>query len=236
MAKSTTAAKGGQKSASAKSTGSSSSSLQSKKSTNGSSSNGSSKKSSEESGLKALITKIAEPFKTKKTLDDLFEEGLNDILSAEEQLIKALPELEEASETSELKKAFAKHLKQTQRHKERLEKIMDKLDIDKNGETCKAMEGLVKESNKIISDFEEGPVRDSALIIASQKVEHYEIATYGSLVELADVLGYTKAGHMLETTLEEEKETDELLTEIAMQVNDEACELSADIDDEDEDN
>jgi ferritin-like metal-binding protein YciE len=229
MAKNSSATKGAQKSTAKKSGGSPGKQA----SSNGSPSkngNGAEK----DSGVTGLLSNIMHPFRTEKTLDDLFETGLNDIYSAEKQLVDALPLMEEAAQHPKLKKAFSKHLKQTMRHAERLEKIFEKMDIGKTGETCKAMEGLVTESNKVISEFQPHPVRDSALIIAAQKVEHYEMASYGSLAELADVLGYSKAGNLLHATLVEEEETDVLLTEIAMEINDEACEYSAEEEEEDE--
>ncbi|MDB5226936.1 MAG: hypothetical protein JWN78_1129 [Bacteroidota bacterium] len=191
--------------------------------------NGENKKSK---GIAGLISNIMHPSRTERSLDELFEKGLNDVYSAEKQLIKALPEMEKAAENETLRKAFATHLRQTKRHAERLEKIFEKMDIGKTGETCKAMEGLIEEGNKIIAEFQESPVRDSALIIAAQKVEHYEMASYGSLAELADVLGYRQAKNLLGTTLEEEEQTDELLTDIAMDINDEACEFSMSMEEE----
>jgi len=158
----------------------------------------------------------------EKSLEDLFEANLKDIYSAEQQLISALPEVAKAAYSEDLRDAFNKHLEQTRRHAERLEKIFQRLRINKGGEKCAAMEGLIKEGKKVLEDFEEGPVRDSALIIGAQKIEHYEIAAYGSLCELADVLGFTKIGDVLDRTLEEEENTDRTLTRIAMNVNDEA--------------
>jgi ferritin-like metal-binding protein YciE len=169
---------------------------------------------------------IAQKEKNNKTLDNLFEEGLKDIYSAEKQLIEALPLMAKAAYNEELQDAFENHLQQTKRQAERLEKIFDRLRIEKNEEEkCKAMEGLVAECQKVIDEFEESSVRDSALIIGAQKIEHYEIASYGSLCELADVLGYSKIAELLDRTLEEEEETDKNLTEIALDVNDEAFEL-----------
>lgn len=158
------------------------------------------------------------------TLRGLLEHQLNDIYSAEMQLTKALPEMAKACNDEELQDAFLDHLDQTKKHVERLEKIFIKLKIEKTGESCKAMEGLILENKKIISEFEESPVRDSALIIGAQKVEHYEIASYGSVSELADVLGLHKVADLLERTLQEEEFTDKLLSEIAMDINDDAYE------------
>ena len=160
------------------------------------------------------------------TLNDLFEDGLKDILSAERQLLQALPEMANAADNEELEDAFNQHLEHTRKQVQRIEKIFNRMGIDIEEKKCAAMEGLIEEGRKIISEFEMGPVRDSALIIGAQKIEHYEIASYGSLCELADVLNYQKAKDILGRTLEEEEETDELLSEIAMDINDEAYEIS----------
>lgn len=163
----------------------------------------------------------------KESLKKIFEELLQDTYSAETQIVQALPEMAKASHSEELQDAFENHLAQTKKQVERLEKIFSRLKIDKKAEKCKAMEGLVEEGQKIIKEHTDSVTRDVALIIAAQKVEHYEIAAYGSLVELADVLGLDKVADMLEITLEEEKETDDILSEIAQQVNDEAFEYSS---------
>jgi ferritin-like metal-binding protein YciE len=163
----------------------------------------------------------------KESLKQIFEELLQDTYSAEKQLIKALPELAKAANNEDLQEAFETHLKETEKQAQRLEKIFDRLRVEKEGKSpCKAMEGLIKESQEIIKEHSTGNSRDAALIIASQKVEHYEIASYGSLVELADVLGLDNIADVLERTLEEEKNTDELLSDIAQDVNDEAYEES----------
>lgn len=165
--------------------------------------------------------------KKKKTLEDLFEDNLKDIFSAEKQLLTALPEMAQAAESEELQDAFEDHLQQTKRHVTRLEKIFSRLGIDKTTvEKCAAMEGLIKECKKTITEFEENAARDSALIIGAQKIEHYEIAAYGSLYELADVLGHGKIMETLGLTLEEESDADKLLSQIAEDINDEAYELS----------
>jgi ferritin-like metal-binding protein YciE len=165
--------------------------------------------------------------KNQKNLRDLLETGLKDIYSAEKQLVMALPEIAQAADSEELQDAVEDHLEQTKRHVERLDKIFDRLRISKTPEKkCEAMAGLLEEGKKILTEFERGPVRDSALIIGSQKIEHYEIAAYGSLCELADVLGEEKVHDILGRTLDEEEETDKILSEIAQQVNDEAHELS----------
>jgi ferritin-like metal-binding protein YciE len=160
--------------------------------------------------------------KKKKSLMDLFHDGLKDIYSGETQLVEALPKMAEAADNEELSGAFTDHLEQTKKHVQRLEKIMQHLGVEKGSETCEAMEGLIKEGEEIIEKYEESPVRDAALIIAAQKVEHYEIAAYGSLCELADVLGMGKIHDTLGRTLDEEEDTDMLLSEIAQDINDEA--------------
>lgn len=162
----------------------------------------------------------------KESLKKIFEELLQDTYNAEKQIVKALPELARAAYNEQLQDAFENHLEQTKRQVERLEKIFDRLKIDKGNETCEALEGLVKEAKEIIDEHEKSITRDVALIIAAQKVEHYEIAAYGSLVELADVLGLNRTADILERTLNEEKETDCLLSDIAQDVNDEAYEES----------
>ena len=166
--------------------------------------------------------------KQHKTLNDLLEDGLKDMLSAEKQLVEALPEMVQAADNEELQDAFRKHLEQTKRHVERLQKVMTRLNITvSEEEKCEAMEGLIREGKEIIERYESSPVRDSALIIAAQKVEHYEIASYGSLCELCDVLGYSNLHDVLGRTLDEEEETDKDLSELAQDINDEAHELSA---------
>lgn len=161
-----------------------------------------------------------------KTLEELLEDGLKDVYSAEKQLIEALPEIAKAAYDEELEAAFNRHLEQTRKHAERIEKICDRLDIKPSGKTCKAMEGLIAEGRDLISEYKQSPVRDSALIIAAQKIEHYEIASYGSLCELADVLGHQKIVAILDRTLQEEEATDHLLTDIAHDINDDAYALA----------
>jgi len=163
--------------------------------------------------------------KSSKDLHGLLEAGLKDIYSAEKQLVEALPEVAQAVDNEELEEAINHHLEQTKKHVTRLEKVMERLGISKtNMPTCVAMQGLIQEGKKIIGEFTRGPVRDSALIIGAQKIEHYEIASYGSLCELADVLEDDRTHDLLGRTLDEEEETDQMLSEIAQTVNDEAYE------------
>jgi ferritin-like metal-binding protein YciE len=154
---------------------------------------------------------MAEDFKS------LMGELLQDTYSAESQLLEALPEMAEAVSTPALRKAFEEHLQVTQRQVDRLEKVAEMLGIDPEGEDCEAMEGLVAEAEEIVDEHEEGPVRDAALISAAQKVEHYEIAAYGTLTAMAKAAGMREAADLLAQTLKEEKDTDELLTQIAEQ-------------------
>jgi ferritin-like metal-binding protein YciE len=157
---------------------------------------------------------------------DIFEEELKDIYGAEKQLTKALPEMAKAAASEELRNAFMDHLEQTKQHVKRIEKVFGMLSIDREEKNCEAMEGLIDEGKNIIEDFEEGVVRDCAMIISAQKIEHYEIAAYGSLCELAEVMGKHKVADVLDETLEEEEMTDLILTEVAETVNDAALENS----------
>jgi ferritin-like metal-binding protein YciE len=163
----------------------------------------------------------------KESLKEIFKELLQTTYSAENQLIEALPKMAQAADNEDLSEAFKNHLTQTKKQASRLEKVFDRLGFEKKDKKCEAMEGLIKEGQQIIEEHNEGITRDVALIIAAQKVEHYEIAAYGSLVELADVLRLDKIADTLEETLEEEKETDELLSAIAQDVNDDAYEYSS---------
>jgi ferritin-like metal-binding protein YciE len=171
---------------------------------------------------------------TEASLDQLLEKLLQDTYSAEKQLLDALPELARAADNEDLQDAFESHLAQTRKHVERIEKVCSRLGIEPEGESCAAMEGLIEESRKVISEYDPSPVRDSALIIAAQKVEHYEIASYGSLCELADVLGHHRVSDILGRTFSEEERTDYMLSDIARFVNDEACEMNGNYDREEE--
>ena len=149
-------------------------------------------------------------------LQELFLEELRDIYWAEKHLVKALPKMEKAASSEELANAFNEHLAVTQEQVTRLEQVFELLGEKPRGKKCEAMEGLVKEAESVIEDTEEGTsTRDVALIIAAQKVEHYEIATYGGLATLAKTMGINQVKELLGQTLEEEKETDELLTQLA---------------------
>ncbi|MEI2415134.1 ferritin-like domain-containing protein [Orrella sp. JC864] len=150
-----------------------------------------------------------------KTLEDLFIHELSDISSAEKQLAKALPRLARAVENPELRQAFETHLEETQGQIERIDEIVELTGFRLKRIKCAAMEGLVEEGKEVIEEVEKGPVRDAALIGGAQKVEHYEIASYGTLCALAKQLGLNDVIKLLQATLEEEKATDQKLTLIA---------------------
>ena len=160
-----------------------------------------------------------------KTLEDLFHHELKDLYSAETQLLKALPKMAKAATHEELRAGFTEHLEQTKGHVQRLEQIGESLELRLSGHKCKAMEGLVAEGSELISEDADDAVRDAGLIGAAQRVEHYEIAAYGTARALARCLGHDEAADLLGETLEEEKATDEKLTELAESaINAEAAE------------
>jgi ferritin-like metal-binding protein YciE len=149
------------------------------------------------------------------TLEELLTDELKDIYSAENQLIKALPKMAKAAESSDLRQAFEKHLEQTRLHAQRIEEICGDLNVKPGGKKCRGMEGLIEEGKEVLqSDTEPEPLQ-AALIGAAQRVEHYEIAAYGTARAHAKQLGYMKAVDLLSQTLEEEKQTDQLLTKLA---------------------
>ena len=149
------------------------------------------------------------------TLDELLEDELKDIYSAETQLIQALPKMAEAAESRDLREAFEKHLEQTRVHAQRIEEICNDLKITPQDKNCAGMEGLIKEGQEIIQSEAGSEPKQAALIGAAQRVEHYEIAAYGTARAHARQLGYLKAVDLLSQTLEEEKEADKKLTKVA---------------------
>lgn len=149
-------------------------------------------------------------------LEDFFMDALKDIYWAEKALTKALPKMSRAATSRELKKAFDQHLEVTRKQIGRLEKVFQQMGKKAQGKKCEAMQGLIEESETVMSDTREDSfTRDAALIISAQKVEHYEIAAYGGLVQLAKTMNKKGIGNTLAVTLGEEKRTDELLTKIA---------------------
>ena len=158
------------------------------------------------------------------SLKELYVNELKDLYSAENQLVKALPKMAKASSSDDLRAGFEEHLEQTKEHVNRLEQIFEGLDESPKGKKCVGMEGLIKEGNELIQEDPGDEELDAGLISAGQRVEHYEIAAYGSVRTYARLLGEDEAVSLLEETLNEEKETDRKLTELAEQINVEAME------------
>lgn len=156
------------------------------------------------------------------TAEELFVDELKDIYSAEKQAVKAFPRLTKAVQSEELKQAMQEHLEQTKGQIERLDRIFEILDKRSTGKTCAGMKGLVEEAQSQVEEIEKGPVLDCAMIGALQRIEHYEIAAYGTAATLAEAMGQDEVKELLGETLEEEKETDERLTQVAQSVNSEA--------------
>ena len=171
--------------------------------------------------MPSVIDSIRHTFLPKKisTLQDLFVEQLQDLYSAETQLIDALPKMAFAATASELKAGFKLHLKETKEHARRLEKILKGLKQETGGKTCRAMQGLIKEGSEMISEDAVPVVKDAGLIAAAQRVEHYEIAGYGCVREFALLLGHRSVAATLATTLREEGATDKKLTAAAKKLN-----------------
>jgi ferritin-like metal-binding protein YciE len=147
-------------------------------------------------------------------LEELLVDELKDLYSAENQIVKALPKMAKAVTAPELKRAFERHLEETRRQVERLEQIGEALEIKLTGKKCMGMEGLINEGKEAMEEFEDNAL-DAALIGAAQKVEHYEIAGYGTARTHAEMLGYTKVARLLQQTLNEEGATDKKLTQLA---------------------
>jgi ferritin-like metal-binding protein YciE len=153
-----------------------------------------------------------------KTVQDLFLSELRDTYHAEKQAVKAMPKMAKAASHPELKQVFEQHLEETRGQVERLEQVFDLLDVPKRGKPCHAMEGLVEEAREQIGEIEDKAVLDVAIIVAAQKMEHYEIAAYGSLATLAKQLGHDEAARLLGQTLDEEKAADQKLNQVALGV------------------
>jgi ferritin-like metal-binding protein YciE len=150
-----------------------------------------------------------------RTLEDLYVDHLKDLYSAEKQLVKALPKMAKNASSPDLQKAFQEHLRQTERQVERIERIFSELDGSPRGKKCVGMEGLIEEGNEIMKEDAEPEVMDAGLIAAAQKVEHYEIASYGTVRAWAERLGFDRAARLLQETLDEESMANEKLTQIA---------------------
>src|SRR5580765_1164376 len=152
---------------------------------------------------------------TNNDLHELFLDELADIYNAEQQLTKALPKMAKAAESEELRSGFEEHLEQTRQHASRIEQIAEQLGESLKRKTCQAMKGLVEEGEDIMKEQKDTSALDAALIAAAQKVEHYEIASYGTLVAWAEQMGHDQALELLKETLDEEKNADEKLTTVA---------------------
>ncbi|WP_186388211.1 MULTISPECIES: ferritin-like domain-containing protein [unclassified Stappia] len=151
----------------------------------------------------------------EKTLEDLFHDTLKDIYYAERKILKALPKMQRAAQSEELKKAFEMHREETEGHVERLQQVFEIIGKAPRGKTCDAIEGIVSEGEEIIDEFKGTPALDAGLISAAQAVEHYEITRYGTLKRWASELGLQDAAKLLDETLKEEAKTDETLTKLA---------------------
>ena len=150
-------------------------------------------------------------------LHELFEDQIKDLYSAENQILKALPKMAKNSTNAQLRAAFERHLEETRGHVARLEQIAEELDFTPKGKKCKGAEGVIEEGKEVMEEFE-GETLDAGLIGAAQRVEHYEIAGYGTARTHAELLGYKKAARLLQQTLDEEERTDKKLTQIAENV------------------
>src|SRR5947209_549377 len=152
------------------------------------------------------------------TLKKLYVEELRDIYNAEQQLVKALPKMAKGASSDELRDAIETHLDETKGHIDRLEQIFEELDETPKGKTCQGMKGLIEEGSKILEEKGEDSVIDAGIIAAAQKVEHYEMATYGTLRSWADLLNQDQAAGLLQETLDEEGETDKKLNDLAEEI------------------
>ena len=159
----------------------------------------------------------------KTSLQDLYLDELRDLYSAETQLVKALPKMAKAAANDQLREAFEEHLRQTTEHVSRLEQIFEQLGEKASGKKCLGMEGLVKEGSETMKEDYSETVKDAAIIGAAQRVEHYEMAGYGTAKAFAELLGENDHVSLLEQTLEEEKQADEKLTRLAEQINPQAA-------------
>jgi ferritin-like metal-binding protein YciE len=159
---------------------------------------------------------------SKLTLRELYLDELRDLYDAENRLLKALPKLAKEAESQELRSGFEEHLEQTKGHVERLQEIFEAMGEKATGKRCAAMVGLIEEGDQMMDEDFEAGVKDAALISAAQRVEHYEIAAYGCVKTWAGLLGEKQARDLLQQTLNEEKETDEKLSELSEEINIEA--------------
>lgn len=158
-----------------------------------------------------------------ENLRQLFVDELQDLYSAEEQIVEALPKMAEKASSGELRQAFNTHLQQSKQHQQRLDRIFDQIqDVDRDDKTCEGIKGIIKEGEKLIKDAKDADTRDAGMIAAAQRVEHYEISAYGTVRTYAQLLGQSQWAQLLQQTLDEEKETDKLLNHLAERINVEA--------------
>jgi ferritin-like metal-binding protein YciE len=168
--------------------------------------------------------------KKRKLLDDLFHDTLKDIYFAEKKILVTLPKMQKAAQSEELAAAFEKHYEETEGHVERLQKVFEIIDQKPQGKTCDAIVGIADEGSEIMKEYKDSPALDAGLLAAAQAVEHYEISRYGTLIAWAQKLGHEDVVQLLSETLEEEKATDEALTELAeMVINAEAEENEVEV-------
>lgn len=151
-----------------------------------------------------------------KTLAELFEDSLKDMYWAEQAILKGLEKMSANTSSPKLKQAIEKHYKETQEQIALLDQVFETIKVPAKAKKCEAMAGILEEGETILEETQEGPVRDAGIISACQKVEHYEIATYGTLIAFSELLGYTKAVELFKKILEQEKKTDEMLSELAI--------------------
>jgi ferritin-like metal-binding protein YciE len=161
---------------------------------------------------------------TPSSLQELYVEQLRDLYDAEKQIIEALPEMVDAADSEDLKDALSEHLEITKTQATRLEQIFDALGEKPKGEKCKGMQGVLDEGSSLVDEISVANVRDAAIIAAAQRVEHYELAGYGTARSFAELLGEDEASQLLQETLDEEKEADQKLTNLASEINVEAAE------------
>jgi ferritin-like metal-binding protein YciE len=171
----------------------------------------------------SFVITLEEETMEQNDLRELYVDELKDLYDAENQLIKALPKMAEAATSDQLRLGFEQHLEQTREHAQRIERIFNSMGEKVKGKKCKGMKGLISEGEDVMSEDYDGELMDAALISAAQRVEHYEIAAYGTVRTFANILGEQEAVTLLEQTLEEEKQTDKKLTELAKNINFEAA-------------
>ncbi len=167
-----------------------------------------------------------------KTANDLFVSQLKDIYSAEKQAVRAYPKIARKVTSEELKQALQEHLEQTKGQVERLDRVFEILEKKSSGKTCEAMKGLIAEAQEALDEIEKGPVLDAAIIAAGQRMEHYEIASYGTVATFAEAMGEQEIHDLLAETLQEEKDTDQRLTEVSEAVNSESLQEGAEDEEE----